>query len=392
MLLTLLLMGHAAAPGGTGGAARAGSGEQAFVELYCSTPSAGDPAEEILLVFADRGPGGDELHVLSHRKALGVFGFEGDRPTPLADPRIRLPATLDAGATWVFSGNSIGTAAFEDGSTVYHRIFPEGPDVTREGSWGVLASYDGSALFFVRGGNEADRPAGFAVVDENGPRLQRDTPVLPYIQPSRNGDEFIVQAEGNDFYQIGAAPIGLPRGGQLHLQPAAHWVVHELSDRIELRRVTDDLVEKVPPSITPPLMAVEFEGGYVLLVTRTRAELLAIGSTARSQPVVPLFGVEATQGHRFSAAAILRRGGDRPPWFALVELAEPVPPPAQPNAPAPPASAFVRTVDHEAADVERWSIDVSASSASTLRLQWSKQGRLVASTKDRVLVSQRLFR
>jgi hypothetical protein len=357
-----------------------------FVELF-STPSAGDPAEEVLHVFADRGPQGDELHVLSHRKTLGVFGLEGGQPTPLVNPRIRLPAALDAGQTWVFSDNSIGTAAFEGGSTVYHRLFPEGPDVTRAGSWGVLASYDGSALFFVRGGSAAEHPGHFAVVDENGQRLERDTPVLPRIHSSRNGDEFVVQAGRNDFYQVGAAPIELPAGGTLHLQPAAHWVVHELPDRIELRRVTDDLVAAAPAALLSPLMAVAFEGNHVLLASRTRAELVRLGTTTPIDPVESHFGIDATAGHGFSSAALLRRAGKDTPWVALGELAVRAPRAQPADATAPLASAIVRAVDSDGREAVRWSFDVSAWRESTPFVQWSKEGRLLASTKDRVLAS-----
>jgi hypothetical protein len=373
-------------------AALASLAEPQFVELFAAPP-AGDPAEGVLHVFTGRGPRGDELHVLSPRRTLGVFGFEVGQPTALANPRLRLPAELRSDEAWVFSENSIGTAAFERGNTVYHRLFPPGPDVTRAGSWGVLASYDGSALFFVRGGSAVDgpgepgEPGHFAVVDENGLRLERETPVRPRIQSSRNGDEFAVQAGRNDFYQIGAAPIELPPGGTLYLQPAAHWLVHELPDRIELRRVTDGLVAAAPASILPPLVAVEFEGSHVLLVSRTRAELLRLGTTTPIHPVESYFGIDATAGHHFSSAALSRRAGERTPWVALGALAVHVPPAPLPDASTPLASAVVRALDSDGREVERWSFDVRAWRGGTPLVQWSQQGRLLASTTDRVLAS-----
>ena len=64
---------------------------------------------------------------------------------------------------------------------------------------------------------------------------------------------------------------------------------------------------------------------------------------------------------------------------------------ALPDAPAPLASAIVRAVDPNGRVVETWSIDVAAWRANTPLVQWSVEGRLLASTKERVLVSPRPF-
>jgi hypothetical protein len=383
MILASLLMGLAALVGTLRASAE---DEGAFVELF-STPLAGDPAEEVLYVHADRGPRGDELHVISHRKTLGVFGLEEGRAVVLEAPRIRLPDALEPGESWVISENSIGTAAFAEGSTVYHRIIPEGPDVTREGSWGLLASPDGSTLFFVRGGSEIEHPGRFAVVRADAQTVEHDTPMLPRIHPSRNGAAFVVQAGKSELYRAGVPPIRLPPGGTLYLQPAAQWVVHELPDRVELLRLLEDGVAAAPASTAPPLMAVEFEGNHVLLVSRTRAELVSLATTVPGNAVEELFGVDATAGHRFSSAA-LRPGDDGVPWVALGELAVRVPQMALPDSPVPRASAVVRAVNPAGVVVERWSVEISAWRASTPLVQWSVEGRLLASTVDRLLASE----
>jgi hypothetical protein len=366
-----------------------------FIELFTSS-AIGDPAGEVVYVFADgEAPEGEELHVLSRRGRLGTFRIVGDEAVPVPSPHLSLPDDLGAGRNWVFASASIGDYGPEATGTLYQRFFPPGADAVRPGSWGVLASADGTTAFFVRGGTEVEHPAEVAVVDvdadgsEDLERFVVVTPELPRIQSSENGDLVVVQTSQSVEIR-GASPIpqaeAIPPGGRVHLQPDARWLVREDDTVVELRRVSDG--HAVPLAIRPPLMDVEFKEEHVLLVGRERAELFDLSADELAQPLV---AADATPGHRFSSAALYPRGSGATPWIALGELAVVVPQLALPDAPQPKASAVTRSVDRDGTTVERWELPVDAWRGNTPFVQWSEQGRLIASTKGRVVVSAQTY-
>ena len=364
-----------------------------FIEIF--TAGAAGPAGEVLHVFAADAPEGEELHVLSRRGQLGTFRVVGDAAVAVPNPELELPDDLGAGRNWVFASDSIGAYGPGSQGTLFERFFPSEAKAERSGSWGVLSSGDGSAAFFVRGGTEVEHPAELAVMDI-GPdgvaeRFTRTTTELPRIQSSLTGDLVVIQTsraveiQGAEATQATVAP-----GGRIHLQPSGDWLVQETAEVVELRSLING--SAAPLAVQPPLMAVEFEGQHVLVVGRTRAELYQLDDPSRA-----VLGVDATEKHRFSSAALSPRGGGGPPWIALGELAVIVPQLVLPDAPAARASALARVVDSEGQDregqiAEEWPLEVGTWRGNTPFVQWSRQGRLIVSTKDRVLASERLYR
>jgi hypothetical protein len=174
--------------------------------------------------------------------------------------------------------------------------------------------------------------------------------------------------------------------GDVFFDPAGRWAI--LADRngVEMRSLDDPAV--LPVDFPPPVLAVEFEAQYTLLVGLTRAELFDLGS---GTPAQSLLRLDAIPGHRFSSGALRARAGEGRPWIALGELAILVPQQVLPDAPRARASLVVRSFDQDGAPVDDWRFEARLWRASTPLVQWSGRGRLIASTKEDVYVSRSLY-